>query len=463
MNVQTWIELIVLLACFMIAAAASGTETALTSVGRLRVRLMAEEGSRSAAILQRLRADPNRFLSTVLFTNTLALIVASTATTLLTDAYFTSLDLSNTWKLWLTLVVSLLLSIVLLILAEVTPKTLAIRYAERWALIAARPVDSLATFLSPILWSVTIISRALTGGRAARAPYLTEQELLTLLHVSEEQGVIEEQEHQMIHGIIEIGDKSVREVMVPRTDIAAVDKTASLQEIVKVFKEHRHTRLPVYEADIDHVIGLIHTKDLLLFYTRSQAQKFEIDKILRPIRFTPESKKVDELLHEMRSQKVHMMVVLDEYGGTAGLVSLEDLLEEIVGEIRDEYDSAEEEQLELISDREARVDARFPMEELNHKLELGIEESGDYDSVGGYVYASLGAIPEAGSQFQGGRARWTVEKVNGRRIERVRLTADKPWPTEALIASGLAHPQPPHGQDGSAEENAMEEEAGHIS
>ena len=463
MNVQTWIELVVLIVCFFVAAAASGTETALTSVGRLRVRLMAEQGSRAATILQRLRADPNRYLSTVLFTNTLALIVASTATTLLTEEYFIDSAIPVSWRLWLTLLVSLLLSIVLLIAAEVTPKTLAIRYAERVALAAAGPVDRLATFLSPILWSVTIVSRMLTGGRAARAPYLTEQELLTLLHVSEEQGVIEEQEHQMIHGIIQIGDKTVREVMVPRTDIAAVEKHASLREIVKIFKEHRHTRLPVFDSDIDHVVGLIHTKDLLLYYTLSNAQQFDIEKILRPIRFTPEQKKVDELLHEMRSEKVHMMIVLDEYGGTAGLVSLEDLLEEIVGEIRDEYDSAEEEQLELLSDREARVDARYPMEDLNTKLELRIEESADYDSVGGYVYASLGAIPEAGSQFQGGRARWTVEKVNGRRIERVRLTADKPWPQDALIASGLAKAPPPQSIDGSDESYLREEKPGHIS
>ena len=463
MNVQTWIEVVVLIVCFFVAAAASGTETALTSVGRLRVRLMAEQGSRAASVLQRLRADPNRYLSTVLFTNTLALIVASTATTLLTEAYFTDLNVPVSWRLWLTLLASLLLSIILLIAAEVTPKTLAIRYAERVALAAAGPVDRLATFLSPILWSVTIISRALTGGRAARAPYLTEQELLTLLHVSEEQGVIEEQEHQMIHGIIQIGDKTVREVMVPRTDIAAVDKTASLGDIVKLFKEHRHTRLPVFEGDIDHVVGLIHTKDLLLFYTRSSGQKFDIERILRQIRFTPEQKKVDELLHEMRSEKVHMMIVLDEYGGTAGLVSLEDLLEEIVGEIRDEYDAAEEEQFEILSDREARVDARFPMEELNTKLELGIEESADYDSVGGYVYASLGAIPEAGAQFQGGRARWTIEKVNGRRIERVRLTADKPWPHEALVASGLAKAAPPPSLDGYDRPYGSEEEPGHLS
>jgi magnesium and cobalt exporter, CNNM family len=456
MSATDWGEVIVLVICFFVAALASGTETALTSVGRLRVRFLAEQGSKAAGILQRLRADPNRYLSTVLFTNTLALIVASTATTLLTDSLFVHWGIPSAWHLWLALLVSFLLSVVLLIAAEVTPKTLAIRYAERVALAAAGPVDRLATFLGPVLWAVTIVSRALTGGRAARAPYLTEQELLTVLHVSEEQGVIEEQEHQMIHGIIEIGDKTVREIMIPRTDIVAVDKNAPLKEIVKVFKEHRHTRLPVYQGDLDHVIGLMHTKDMLLYYTLSSAQEFDIDKILRSIKFTPEQKKVDELLHEMRTEKVHMMIVLDEYGGTAGLVSLEDLLEEIVGEIRDEYDAAEEEQLVVLNEHEARVEAIFPLEELNARLGLAIEESGDYDSVGGYVHAQLGKIAQAGDSFKGGRATWIVEKVKGRRIDSVRLKGDVAWPEETLVAAGLkkeTHVERPDGFESQAAED----------
>jgi putative hemolysin len=458
MTGQEWIEVIVLVVCFFVAGLASGTETALTSVGRLRVRFLAEQGSQAAGILQRLRSDPNRFLSTVLFVNTLALIVASTTTALLSDDVFTGLGVPSGWRLGLTLLVSFGLSVILLIAAEVTPKTLAIAHAERVALAAAGPVDRLASFLGPILWAVTFISRGITGGRAARAPYLTEEELISLLHVSEEQGVIEEQEHQMIHGIIEIGDKTVREIMVPRTDIVAVDRHAELRAVVRLFKEHRHTRMPVFEGDIDHVVGLIHTKDLLLFYTLSPTQKFDMDKLLRHIEFTPEQKKVDELLHDMRTKKVHMMIVVDEYGGTAGVVTLEDLLEEIVGEIRDEYDSAEEDQLIILNDHEARVDAGFPLEELNSRLGLAIEESGDYDSVGGYVHSVLGKIATPGDTFRGGRAQWMVEKVKGRRIESVRLTADNPWPTDEFNSSSVAHPDA-----GSAARPSMEKETGHLS
>jgi CBS domain containing-hemolysin-like protein len=183
-----------------------------------------------------------------------------------------------------------------------------------------------------------------------------------------------------------------------------------------------------------------------------------MDKLLRHIEFTPEQKKVDELLHDMRTKKVHMMIVVDEYGGTAGVVTLEDLLEEIVGEIRDEYDSAEEDQLIILNDHEARVDAGFPLEELNSRLGLAIEESGDYDSVGGYVHSVLGKIATPGDTFRGGRAQWMVEKVKGRRIESVRLTADNPWPTDEFNSSSVAHPDA-----GSAARPSMEKETGHLS
>src|SRR5262245_26214908 len=370
MNVETWGEVALLAICVMVAGLASATETALTSVGRLRVRHLAEEGSQEAAVLERLQRDPNRFLSTVLVVNTVALILASFATTLLAVRF-----VPESFGFWGQLIVSLALAIFLLIFAEVTPKTLAIRRAERLALLAAGPVERLATFLRPVLWFITLVSRAITGGRAARAPYLTEEELMTVLHVSEEQGVIEEEEREMIHGIIQIGDKSVREVMVPRTDITAIPRDASLDEIVKVFRQYRHTRLPVFEGDLDYIVGLVNVKDLLLALVAGP-EKFELDQVMRPIRYTPESKKVDELLHQMQTEKVHMMIVLDEYGGTAGLVTLEDLLEEIVGEIRDEYDVAEEEPVVVVSDREAVVDARFSMEGLSELIRLGVGESG---------------------------------------------------------------------------------------
>ena len=434
MNGETTGEVVVLVVCALLAATASATETALTSVSRLRIRHLAEDGNPRATVLQHLHEDPNRMLSTVLVINTLALIFASAASTLLGIQY-----LPRQWGVLGTFLVDFLLTLLLLVFAEVTPKTLAIRNAERVALVAARPVDAVASALRPVLWFITGVSRGITAGRAARGPYLTEEELIHIVQFSEEQGVIEEEEREMIAGIIEIGDKLVREVMVPRTDIVDVDKNARIEDIVELIRTHGHSRIPVSEGDLDHIVGMVLAKDVLLRSARGESD-LTIDQLLRPIEFTPESKKVDELLHEMQEKNVHMMVVVDEYGGTAGIVTHEDLLEEIVGEIRDEYDVAEEEPLTLISDREALVDARYAMEELNEKLNLGIEESEEYDSVGGYVYSVLGSIPEVGASFEGGRARWIVEQVNGQRILRVRVSAQQPWPDPVLVEAGLTPP-----------------------
>jgi putative hemolysin len=428
-------ELVVLVVCIILAALASATETAMTSVGRIRIRHLAEEGNPRAAVLHKLQQDPNRFLSTILVVNTFALILASSATTLLGVQV-----LPRDWGLIGDFAVSVLLSVFLLIFAEVTPKSLAIRQAERWALLTARSVDSLASALRPVLWFITGVTRAITGGRAAHAPFLTEQELMTILSVSEEQGVIEEEEREMISGIIEIGDKIVREVMIPRTDITAIERHSNLQEIADMIRNQGHTRLPVYEGDIDHMAGLVHAKDILIVFAKHEEEGFDLEKILRPIRFTPEQKKVDELLHEMQDEKVHMMIVVDEYGGTAGLVTLEDLLEEIVGEIRDEYDTGEEEPITLIDDCQALIDARLSMDALNERLRLGIAESQEYDSVGGYVYSVLGTIPEAGTSFEQGGVRWTVEQVNGQRILQVRLISKDPWPDDELVHAGLEPP-----------------------
>ncbi len=436
-----------LVVCALLAATASATETALTSVSRHRVRHLADEGSSRARVLQRLHQDPNRMLSTVLVVNTLALILASAASTLLGIRF-----LPRQWGVLGTFLVDLILTLLLLVFSEVTPKTLAIRNAERVALAAAGPVDRVASGLRPVLWFITIVSRWITGGRAARGPYLTEEELISIVHFSEEQGVIEEEEREMIAGIIEIGDKLVREVMVPRTDIIAVEKNAKIEDIVELIRTHGHSRIPVYEVHLDHIAGMVLAKDVLLAWARGE-RDLTIDRLLRSIEFTPESKKVDELLHEMQEKNVHMMAVVDEYGGTAGIVTHEDLIEEIVGEIRDEYDVEEEEPLTLISEREALVDARYPMEELNDKLNLGIQESEEYDSVGGYVYSALGSIPEVGASFEGGRARWTVEQVNGQRILRVRVSADEPWPDPVLVEAGMS---PPDRDTGLAPDDARE-------
>ena len=442
MSFQNWFEFGILIVCIFFAAVASGTETALTSVNRLRVRHLAEDGSARAATLQRLQQDPQRFLGTVLIVNTFALIIASAAATLLGIDLLRPL-LPRGFGTLGDFAVSFLLSLFLLIFCEITPKSLAVRHADRVALQVAPAVDRLATFLSPVLWFVTSIARVLVPGRGHVRAFVTEAELMTLLSVSEEQGIIEEEERDMIQGIVEIGDKLVREVMVPRPDVVAVEKGVSAEDIAQLMETKGHTRIPVYDRDIDHIVGLVHAKDLLRqFVGRKDA--FRLERIVRPIIQIPEQKKVDELLHDMRQKKAHMMVVIDEYGGTAGIVTLEDVLEEIVGEIRDEYDLAEKEPFEIVSNSEAIVDGHFSMDELNETLDLGIAESDEYDSVGGYLNSMFGAIPQPEATFDQPPIHWKVEEMNGSRIVRVRVTTDQHWPHTALLEAGIQPPDDTH-------------------
>jgi magnesium and cobalt exporter, CNNM family len=448
---QNWVELVVLVLCIFFAALASGTETALTSVNRLRVRHLAEDGSARAATLQRLQQDPQRFLGTVLIVNTFALIIASAAATLLGIDLLRP-HLPRSLGTLGDFAVSFVLSLFLLIFCEITPKSLAVRHADRVALQVAPTVDRLASFLAPLLWFVTSVARVLVPGRGHVRAFVTEAELMTLLSVSEEQGIIEEEERDMIQGIVEIGDKLVREVMVPRPDIVAVEKGVSAEEIAQLMETKGHTRIPVYDREIDHIIGLVHAKDLLRQFV-GRKDTFRLERIIRPILQIPEQKKVDELLHEMRLKKAHMMVVIDEYGGTAGIVTLEDVLEEIVGEIRDEYDVAEKEPLEIVSPNEALVDGGFSMDELNEKLDLGITESDEYDSVGGYLNSVFGAIPKEGATFDQEPIHWKVEQMNGSRIVRVRVTTDEHWPHDALLEAGIRPPDDTHVRRGTKVED----------
>ena len=444
MNTINWIELLVIVGCLLVAAWASGTETALSSVSRIRVKLLAEEGSREANVLHRLQQEPNRFLSAVLITNTVAIIVASVVTTVL------AAQLAGRREgFWATAALTLLLAIIILFFAEVTPKTLAIHRADRWAILMAAPVTVLTRVLGPLIWLLGTLSRTMvrSGKLQPSVFYLSEDELKTLLNVSEEAGVIEEEERQMIHGVIEIGDTLVREVMRPRTDVVAVEIGASLKEVTNVIQRSGHTRLPVYAKDLDHIVGLVHAKDLLRLHSAGN-RPFELEKLLRPVLYAPETKKVDELLHEMQQKKVHMMVVVDEYGGTAGVVTIEDILEEIVGEIRDEYDLEETEPLQVVGDHEVVVHGRHPFEELNEVLGLGIEANEDYDSVGGYVFSRLGVIPSSGTSFDVSGTHWVVEEVTGNRIMSVRITNSQPWSAHTLELLGMGQQDAADGLGG---------------
>jgi CBS domain containing-hemolysin-like protein len=411
---------LLLVAALILAAFAAASETALTSVSRLRMRSLAEEGDRRAEMVVRLHNDANAYLSTILSINTVAVIVASTSATLIiSSAYHSFPGAAGT----------AILSAFVLVFCEIAPKSLALRFNEGLALVLARPVAGLTRLLRPLVGALTLISnsllRAVTRGRSVVGPFVTEEELKLMVHLGQQQGVVEYGEQEMIHGILEMTDKTVREVMVPRIDVVAIEAEGTVSELIELVIHHGHSRIPVYEESMDNVVGVVYAKDLL----RDGARRGDLRKITTLMRkpyFTPEVKHVGELLHEMQERKVHMAVVVEEHGGTAGIVTFEDLIEEIVGPIRDEYDVAEQEEVQFLNDREVLLNARFPVDDIKDLLHIEVGET-ESDSIGGLVYERLGEIPAVGATLQLGEATLIVEKVRRQSIQLVRIVSPEPF------------------------------------
>ncbi len=408
--------IIVIVAGLVIAAFAAAAETSLTSVSRIRMRSLADDGNRRARTVTRLHADPNAYLSTILTLNTVAVIVVSTATALLIDQYLNKVPQA---------IGTAVLSIIVLIFCEIAPKSLALRFNERFALALAAPVRFLTNVLRPLVGGLSafarLLVRAATKGHSVRGPFVTEEELKLLLYVGEQEGIVEQEEREMIHGILEMTDKSVREVMVPRVDVVAAENTDSIADVIRLIIEHGYSRIPIYEESIDNIVGVVYAKDLLRHGVVGDDQR-ALSAIAREPYFTPEAKHVGELLREMKVRKVHIAIVVDEHGGTAGIVTFEDLIEEIVGPIRDEYDMREVEELQIVSDHEVVVSARYQVDDLKEALAIDIPDV-EADTVGGLVYEQLGEIPKVGATIELGAATLTVEAIRRQSIQTVRITS----------------------------------------
>jgi putative hemolysin len=413
-------QFVILAICLLLAAFASAAETALTALGRIRIRHLAEEGNRAAQQLQQMLANPGDFLSTILVINNVALIVASTLTALLTVKLWTNFSAAEA-------ITTAALSLFILVFCEVTPKTIAIRHAEAFALKLAAPVRTAYWLLG---WLVKVLSafpplvlRAFGGNAGPKSPFVTEEEIRMLVGTAEEEGVIEESEEQMIHSIFEFGETTAREIMVPRVDVKAVDADMPMKDVIDLMLQVGHSRIPVYEESVDNIIGTVFDRDLFK-YLRQNETDVPLREALRPAYFVPESKKVDDLLRELQKSRVQMAIVVDEYGGTAGLATIEDILEEIVGEIQDEFD-AEEDPVEFLSETEVVMNALVNMDDVNRLLDLELDAE-DVDTLGGYVYAHLGKMPNSGDEFQVDGVSFSVVSTVGRRIKKVRVIKKPP-------------------------------------
>ena len=422
-------SIIVILALTLFTAFFAMAEMSLISVRKTRVKQLVDEGVSRAKTVQRLLEDPTRFLATIqigvilvgFFASAIgAVTLAGPFARVLGRTHFNLIS-QNAGGIAVVLV-TLAIGYVNLVIGEISPKSLALQHAERIALFSAGPLMILSYVVSPVVrlvtWSSNILVRPFGGVARFAPPILTEEELKMLVETGEEEGVLEEEEKEMIHSIFEFTDTVARKVMTPRTDIEAVEVNEPVEELLKVIMDAGHSRVPVYDESIDNIVGVVHAKDVLRAL-HENGGTITIRELMKPPYIIPENKKVDELLAEFKKNKIQMAIVVDEYGGTAGLVTVEDLLEEIVGDIMDEYD-IEEPMVEVIDENTAIVDARTPIDEINELMGLELSEE-EFDTIGGLVFGLVGKQPIQGEKVEYRNVDMIVEKTDGPRIEKVKV------------------------------------------
>lgn len=407
------IQFVILFILLLLSAFFSSAETALTTVSKIRLRSLADDGNkRAATVLDITENHSSKMLSAILIGNNIVNLYASSLTTTL--AYRLGGAMVG--------IATGILTVAILIFGEITPKNAATVNSSKLALAYIPVIKLFMTVMTPVIFIVNLLSRGvmfvLRIDPDAKNDAMTEDELRTIVDVSHEDGVIESGEKEMIYNVFDLGDARAKDVMVPRVHVSFADVNSTYHELLEIFKEDKYTRLPVYEDTTDNVIGTINMKDLLLFENK---EHFHVRDILREAYFTYEYKSISELLVEMRDASFNIAIVLDEYGETAGLITLEDILEEIVGEIHDEYDENEESFLQKIDDREYMVEGALSLDDLNDRLGLELE-SEEYDSVGGFIIQRLDRLPEVGDEFTTEDGiRMVVEQLDKNRVQLVHV------------------------------------------
>lgn len=406
-------QLIILGILLLLSAFFSSAETALTTVNKLKIRSLAEDHIKEAIIVNRLIENPSKMLSAILIGNNIVNLSASSIATALAIHHFNNAGIG---------IVTGILTILILIFGEITPKTLATIYSEKMSLKYGRVIFLLTQLMTPVIFIINHFSLGFLlifhVNPHAKSSIITEDELRTIVEVSHEEGVIESEERRMINKIVDFGDSLAKDVMVPRVDMVFAEASLTYDELVDLYSVDKYTRMPVYSDSRDNVIGIINLKDL--FFFQGPKEEFNIIDVMRDPYFTYEYKKTSELLIEMRKESIPLAIVLDEYGATAGLITLEDLLEEIVGDIRDEYDDDEEDSIRTVGENEYVADGNTKLDEINEILGLELE-SDDYDSIAGHLIYLLDHLPEVGESVTDNNVIFTVDSVEKNRIDKVHI------------------------------------------
>lgn len=403
----------------------SASETALLSVSKVKVRHDVQNGDQKAVKVSNLLKSPSKLLTTILIGNNVVNIASSALATTLALEFFGA---QGPW------IATLGMTLIVLVFGEITPKTYATQNSEKVSYWLAPYLS----FLSKIFWPLVkvlvkltnVVIRLMGGDPQQQRPFITEDEIIRFVTVGEEEGVIEEEEKEMIHSIFEFDDLIVRELMVPRIDIVGVDVDTPLDEVLELIINKGHSRIPVYRDTVDKIIGIIYAKDLLKFI-KEDIGDYTVEDLIRPAYYVPESKKVNQLLTELRHEKIHMAILLDEYGGTAGIVTIEDLIEEIVGDIQDEYDFEEVDYI-FLKENELVVDAGMPVDEFNDLLNLSLPEE-DFDTVGGLVLSILGHVPVLNESLVYDSVKIQVKEMVDHRIMKLHIILNQPEEFDVIM------------------------------
>ena len=425
-------DILIILLLILINGFFVGAEIAFVSVRRTRLDELAEAGDRRAKRAQKLMRDPGRVLAVIqvaiTFLGALASAVAAVSIVTVVAEPLRGIaliaDQADTIAL---LLVTFIVSVVSIVLGELIPKGFALANPDRIALAVSGPITLFAKIVSPLVAVLVLLTKIISkpfGIDPTRTPELSAAEIRLIVEQGSQQGVLEAEEEQMISAVMSLSDSKLHEVMVPRIDIVAIDQEASFDDAVTLVLTEGHSRTPLYKESVDHIVGILYAKDLLRIIAAGGPRP-RLRDIMRPALFVPESQSVDDLLHELQRRRVHMAIVLDEYSGTAGLVTIEDLLEEIVGEIQDEFDE-EEPMKVMVRDGEAILDGRADIDLLGELVDppLELEDDEEYDTVGGFVYHRIGRVPVVGDTVAVEPFAITVVKVTGRRVGKVRVIWD---------------------------------------
>ena len=407
------IQIIVLVILLIGSSFFSASETALMSLSKIRIRHMQDEGIKGAKLVASLIDDPNKLLTSILIGNNVVNIAATSISTSLFIALIGPQGVA---------VATFIMTILVLLFGEITPKTIAANSSEKVSILVSKPIKVIIFLLTPLVWVFNLITgvifKILGVDNKNNQPYITEDELKTMVNVSHEEGVLEIEERQIINNVFQFGDMQAKEAMIQRLDMVVINIEDSYDEIIDMFKNEKLSRMPVYNESIDDIIGILNIKDVI-FLTDEEIKNFDINKYIREPFFTYEFKKITQLLEEMKIEKTQMAIVVDEYGGTSGLITIEDLVEVIVGDIEDEYDE-EDEEIIVIKEDEYVVEGSTKITDVNELIGVNLE-SEEFDSIGGFIIGYLKRLPEENEIIKVDNIEFRIESLDKNRIKKIRI------------------------------------------